>query len=77
MFNTYIQEIGMRTITLMQYVFSIILLVIIFLVMDYFWKGDEFSWTYEFAKGGLGGTIICLLTSHLFLRHPNPKQKKI
>lgn len=34
----------------MQYVFSIILLVIIFLVMDYFWKGDEFSWTYEFAK---------------------------
>ena len=26
----------------MQYVFSIILLVIIFLVMDYFWKGDEF-----------------------------------
>lgn len=31
----------------MQYVFSIILLVIIFLVMDYFWKGDEFSWTYE------------------------------
>lgn len=54
MFNTYIQEIGMRTITLMQYVFSIILLVIIFLVMDYFWKGDEFSWTYEFAKGGIG-----------------------
>ena len=36
----------MRTITLMQYVFSIILLVIIFLVMDYFWKGDEFSWTW-------------------------------
>ena len=77
MFNTYIQEIGMRTITLMQYVFSIILLVIIFLVMDYFWKGDEFSWTYEFAKGGIGGTIICLLHRHLFLRHPNPKQKKI
>ena len=41
----------------MQYVFSIILLVIIFLVMDYFWKGDEFSWMYEFAKGGIGGTI--------------------
>ncbi len=77
MFNTYIQEIGMRTITLMQYVFSIILLVIIFLVMDYFWKGDEFSWTYEFAKGGIGGTIICLLNRHLFLSHPNPKQKKI
>lgn len=34
----------------MQYVFSIILLVIIFLVMDYFWKGDEFSWTYELQK---------------------------
>lgn len=60
----------------MQYVFSIILLVIIFLVMDYFWKGDEFSWTYEFAKGGIGGTIICLLNRHLFLRYPNPKQKK-
>ena len=58
MFNTYIQEIGMRTITLMQYVFSIILLVIIFLVMDYFWKGDEFSWMYEFAKGGIGWTVI-------------------
>ena len=58
----------------MQYVFSIILLVIIFLVMDYFWKGDEFSWTYEFAKGG---TSICLLNRQLFLRHPNPKQKKI
>ena len=44
--------------------------------MDYFWKGDEFSWMYEFAKG-IGGTIICLLNRHLFLRHPNPKQKKI
>ena len=28
-------------------------------------------------KGGIGGTIICLLNRHLFLRHPNPKQKKI
>lgn len=40
-------------------------------------KEIEFSWMYEFAKGGIGGTIICLLNRHLFLRHPNPKQKKI
>lgn len=58
----------------MQYVFSIILLVIIFLVMDYFWKGDEFSWTYEFAKGGIGGTIICLLNRHSLFHHS--KQRK-
>ena len=40
----------------MQYVFSIILLVIIFLVMDYFWKGDEFSWTAELSSAFL--TVI-------------------
>ena len=34
----------------MQYVFSIILLIIIFLVMDYFWKGDEFSGCMSLQK---------------------------
>lgn len=77
MFNTYIQEIDMKTITWIQHIFSIILVAIAFLIMDYFLKGDEFSWMYQFAKGGIGGVIFCLLNRHLFLRHPHPKQKKI
>lgn len=52
-----------------------------------FWSSSSSSWIISgketnfhgrmsLQKEESGGTIICLLNRHLFLRHPNPKQKK-
>lgn len=64
----------MMKFTLKEFIFDIAVLVIVFLLMDYFFKGDGFSWSYQFIKGGIG-IAVCAILKRLFFYH-QPKINK-
>lgn len=63
----------MERFTLKEIIFDMVFIAIAFLLMDYFLKGDNFSWSYQIAKGAVA-TVICVIFKRLFFYY-QPKNK--